>query len=133
MSAEVQTYFTYSFAEPVDILISPVDTVNYTNGSIVLMCLGSGIPLPTILWYKNGLLISSGNRIMITSSNSTTPNERNTTSELTISDLQLSDTADYHCVASNPGATGTGVTFTSTSATASMLVECEFYKEVICL
>ena len=114
-----------STIEPVDFLIDPENTVNYTNGSAQFICLASSIPLPTIVWYKNNISISEGNRVAITVSNSTTPNERNTTSVLTITELQISDTADYHCVASNPGATGTGVTFTDTSTTASLLVHCK--------
>ena len=110
--------------------MDPTDTVNYTNGSAQFMCLASGIPVPTITWFKNNVLFGNGERITIDTSNSTTPNERNRSSLLTISDLQLSDTADYHCVASNPGATGTGVTFTDTSATASLLVECKCQNEV---
>ena len=106
-------------------MADPVDTVNYTNGSAEFSCLASAIPLPSIVWYKNNAPISSGARVAITVYNSTTPNERNTTSVLSISHLQLSDTADYHCVASNPGATGTGVTFTDTSDTVSLLVQCE--------
>ena len=106
-------------------MADPVNTVNYTNGSAEFSCLASAIPLPSIVWYKNNAPISSGARVAITVYNSTTPNERNTTSVLSISHLQLSDTADYHCVASNPGATGTGVTFTDTSDTVSLLVQCE--------
>ena len=115
----------FSNLEPVDFLVHPVNIVNYTNGSAQLICLASSIPLPSIIWFKNNIPISESNRVAITVTNSTTPNERNTTSVLTITELQISDTADYHCVASNPGATGTGVTFTDTSDTASLLVQCE--------
>ena len=107
-------------------ITSPLSVTNYTNGTAQFDCLATGIPAPAITWFKDNTAITSGNRVTITVSNSTTPNERNTTSVLTITELQISDTADYHCVASNPGATGTGVTqFTDTSTTASLLVHCK--------
>ena len=113
------------YAEVVFIITSPVSIINYTNGIAKFLCQASGIPAPSIAWFKNNLSLTSGNRATIDTSNVTTPNERNTTSVLSISDLQLSDTADYHCVASNPGATVTGVTFAATSTTASLLVQCK--------
>ena len=102
-----------------------MDIVTYANNNVTFQCQATGIPVPNITWFRNSLPLTEGTRISISSSSMISPNERNTTSVLSISHLQLSDTADYHCVASNPGATGTGVTFTDTSDTVSLLVQCE--------
>ena len=111
--------------ERVLITSAPVDIVTYANNNVTFQCQATGIPVPNITWFRNSLPLTEGTRISISSSSMISPNERNTTSVLSISHLQLSDTADYHCVASNPGATGTGVTFTDTSDTVSLLVQCE--------
>ena len=115
----------YLNSEIVRVTRNPVDIVNYANGSAAFQCQASGIPAPTISWFRNTLILQSSVRVTIASSNTMSLNQRNTTSVLTITELQISDTADYHCVASNPGATGTGVTFTDTSTTASLLVHCK--------
>ena len=121
--------YVFMYTETVAVITSPTSIINYTNGSAEFLCQASGIPVPSITWFKDNLPLTSGNRVTIDTTNTSTPNERNTTSVLTISDLQLSDTADYHCVASNPGATGTGVTFTDTSVSASLLVQCKCTRE----
>ena len=97
---------------------------NYTNGSAQLICQASGIPVPVITWFRNNTVITNEfDRIDIQETEDITQNERNITSVLTITNLELSDTAFYHCVTSNPGALGSLVTFTDVSDTAFLRVE----------
>ena len=113
-------------SEPVDILTHPVDVVNYTAGTAQFLCLASGIPAPAIFWFRNNTQISADEeRITIDTSITVIDNEQNTTSVLTIDNLQISDTAYYHCTASNDGAVGTDVTFGAISINASLFVECK--------
>ena len=110
-------------SEPVDILTDPVDVVNYTAGSAQFLCLGSGIPTPDITWFRNNSQITADEeRITIETEISVIDNEQNTTSVLTTDNLQISDTAYYHRIASNDGATGTDVAFDDVSVNASLLV-----------
>ena len=118
-------FFFFLSSEPVDILTNPIDVVNYTAGSAQFLCLGSGIPAPDITWFRNNSQISADEeRITIETESSMIDNEQNTTSVLTIDNLQISDTAYYHCIASNDGATGTDVAFDTVSINASLFVEC---------
>ena len=108
--------------EPSMFINSPSNVINYTNGSALFICSASGIPVPVITWYRNNTSISNGNRINIQETPQISPNEVNITSVLTISDLQLSDTAFYHCVAVNPGAED-DVYFVDVSDTAFLKVQ----------
>ena len=56
------------------------------------------------MWFRNDTLIGTGGRLTISETTLISPNEHNITSVLFINELQLSDTAFYHCVTDNPGA-----------------------------
>jgi hypothetical protein len=107
---------------PVVIVDDPIDTVHYAGGNITLSCNASGIPIPTFKWFKNNQLITTNERI----DNSTTTHILNDTyslieSTLALRELILSDDANYHCQATNPGAHST--IFTVLSSTAHLTVQ----------
>ena len=122
-----QIYFIKcSFLVPVEIVNDPVDTVHFAGGNISLSCNASGVPLPTFSWHKSGdeYLSDEDPRIIIT--NRTLIDEVNeglVESTITFLDLMLSDDADYHCSASNPGAHDT--IFNVSSNQAHLSVQCK--------
>ena len=116
--------FFSPISEPSLFVINPEDVTNFTNGSAQFICSASGIPVPNILWFRNNTELRSGGRVSILETTVITPNDRNITSVLSIRDLQLSDTAFYHCVATNPGADDE-VQFIDSSESAFLKVQCE--------
>lgn len=70
----------------------------------MLACEVSGVPLPSVTWFKGGVVIENGGRFVIDEVSVVTQNERNISSTLTVLRLELSDTDTYYCTASNDGA-----------------------------
>ena len=114
------------FSVPVEIVDSPIDTIHFAGGNISLSCNASGVPIPTFSWHKNDFeyLSDDDPRIIIT--NRTIIDEVNeglAESTITFIDLILSDDADYHCQASNPGAHDT--VFNVSSNQSHLTVQCK--------
>lgn len=78
---------------PVTITNSPQDQTVAESQSVMFTCKATGVPLPTITWYKAGTIISSG----VTNSTLDSIIQSN----LTISSTDISDDGIYTCVASN--------------------------------
>ena len=109
---------------PVEIVSDPMETTHFAGGSTVLSCTASGLPIPTVVWLKDGVQILDDGRVAISNATLTETSEEGLVqSNLTFSDLQLSDDANYACEAMNAGALGT--TFTVTSMPARLIVECK--------
>ena len=105
------------FTVPVEIVDDPVETTHYAGGNITMSCNASGVPLPTIIWLKNGEELLQDARVSY--ANTTLidmPNEGLVLSTLSFTDLQLTDDADYACQATNPGAHSNSFTVTSNSS-----------------
>ena len=62
----------------------PKNTSENLYSTVNLTCRASGNPIPTILWYKDNVLI---------------PNDNNDPSVLMFSELDLKDRGFYHCEA----------------------------------
>ena len=103
---------------PVEIVANPVNTVHFAGGEISLQCSASGIPEPSISWFKNGQPIND-NRI--TASSVFIPASNAVLGTLTFQGLLLADDDDYRCEANNTGA-GTTV-FIVTSQSAHLTVQ----------
>ncbi|NXU50379.1 HMCN1 protein, partial [Turnix velox] len=69
----------------------PQDLTVLQNGQVLLECKSDAVPPPTISWLKNGELLEGTPRVRILSSGR----------YLQINNADLSDTANYTCVASN--------------------------------
>ena len=59
--------------------------------SVALSCNATGNPVPTISWTKDGSPISSNSRISLSSDNK----------QLTITNVNRTDSGEYRCVANN--------------------------------
>ncbi|XP_050537160.1 roundabout homolog 2 isoform X2 [Daktulosphaira vitifoliae] len=85
--------------------IGPTNQTLATRSTATLPCQASGIPLPTVKWYRNGNHLSPGDpRVTITSSGT-----------LQIDELEVSDSGLYTCTASSESG--------ETSWSASLSVE----------
>ena len=62
----------------------PINTSGKLYSTVNLTCRATGNPIPTILWYKDNVLI---------------PNDNNDPSVLMFSELNLKDRGLYHCEA----------------------------------
>ena len=69
---------------PPQITRSPQDTSGTIYSTVNLTCKATGSPLPTILWYKDNVLI---------------PNDNTDVSVLLFPELDLNDRGFYHCEA----------------------------------
>lgn len=84
------------------ILLYPGDTEASAQSSLVLTCVAFGIPAPEIVWEHNNLTLTSPH------SNITTEIFSNDTglfavSVLNLCNVELSDSGQYSCLASNSG------------------------------
>ena len=102
----------------------------YRNGTTNISCSSTGIPVPTITWFKNNSELQFSNiiRLVETSQSNSTWGRRQST--VIFVSLQLTDTADYHCVANNSGAPGN--TFVVQSDTSSIFVTRMYSHNIIC-
>ena len=84
------------------------DGDDYTIGEeqpITFQCIADGIPVPNIIWTRNGELISLNPRFVIASAIIRASYRPNIThalqSNLTVTSVLVADTGDFLCTASN--------------------------------
>ena len=78
---------------PVTITNPPQDLIVAESQSVVFTCIATGVPAPTIMWYKSDIIIANG----VTNITLGTTVQSN----LTISSSDIDDDGIYMCVASN--------------------------------
>ena len=85
-----------------------ITVVKECGQNVSFNCTADGVPVPIIVWRKNGQLIISRNKWSIMSTNATIgfrikhiPGVLQITSTLTITDLTESDNGNYSCRAEN--------------------------------
>ena len=88
-----------------------------------LSCVVGGLPVVSIVWLKNGILISESSDVTISNIANSTLTTGQVTSIITLTNLTLDNAAQYQCVGNNTGAPG--VEFTVTSAPATLTVLCK--------
>ena len=94
-----------------------METTHFAGGNITLSCIVSGVPLPTIVWLKDGEELLEGARVSYANTVLLdTPNRGLVLSTLSFADLHLTDDADYACWATNLGAYSNSFTVTSNSS-----------------
>ena len=107
---------------PSRITDNPNDTETQQDNSVSLYCQAEGIPLPTIIWYKEDteLLVSETVQISSISINQST-----ISSTVVLLNTSWSDSGSYHCVASNVLQSRDG-DMAIANSTALIVVYCEF-------
>ena len=96
------------FTDQAEITAHPQDVTVIEGSSVSLSCNAAGNPEPTISWTKDGSPISNNSRI-------SSPREKN----LTITNVNRTDSGEYRCVASNSLGS-------DTSNAATVDVQCKY-------
>lgn len=119
-----------SLSVPSLFIVHPQSVTNYTAGQVSFTCSAYGLPVPTLVWLKNGELVSSSSdNITITETESSSNTTGYAVSVLSIINLVLDDNGAYYCTANNTGALGN--IFTVSSLQATLTVQCK-YNYFIC-
>ena len=102
------TFQTDLLSESVNIsLYVSSESDYYFGSSVTATCYVTGLPAPTVYWYKDGAILSiASNGISIVSTN----NSMNVTSVLTVSNLMISNEGTYSCIGTNTFFNGTDST-----------------------
>ena len=78
-----------------------------TGSSVTIYCPSNGIDTPTIVWFKDGTMITSGGRFTIST---TMLGTEPITSVLMIDNFQTGDEGTYSCSSTNRLGSATGTT-----------------------
>ena len=108
------------FIVPVLGLEDPVSIDHFRGGTINITCSFTGLPIPTITWLKDDVVLLFSDTTLLNETTQSNATWGMRTSTVTFTSLQLTDTADYHCVANNTGAPGN--TFIVQSTVSSIFV-----------
>ena len=117
-------------AVPVEIVVSPMNTVHFAGGNVSLRCSVRGIPEPSITWFKNGDLLTEEDNVVILAEKTVDQNHITIVNILAFQELVLSNDAEYRCVANNTGVKN--VTF-QVSNSANLTVQCKYDNLIVCM
>ena len=91
-----------------EIVILTEDTVAQAGNTLLLTCVGYGVPSPVVTWLKDGVLLTNDSQTNIYVQEIEEEGVTFVQSILEICDLDAeSDTGTYYCVASNENGTDT--------------------------
>ena len=103
-----------------------MEATRLAGGDNSLHCAASGIPLPDIVWYKDGQVVPQDERVKFINENpEQTQDATVAQTTLSITDLKLSDGGNYICEANNTGVYST--VFVIRSEPAHLSVQCEHF------
>lgn len=91
-------------------MIIPDDTTAVEGNTLILTCVGSGVPSPVVTWLKGGenvLTALDGSRVSVNSSDIEEGGVTFVQTTLEICSLELTDAGMYSCVATNDNGTET--------------------------
>ena len=94
-----QMHFSLSLGA-VELILYPNDTITNVGDSLTFICTASGVPAPTISWYKDMELLLAG-EVNITEVVVVNASSYYTVSMLYLCDVQFPDTGMYSCTGSN--------------------------------
>ena len=105
------TFQTQGLAEPATTVLYPSNLPDlYLGSEVIVVCNATGLPSPTVNWYKDGTLLITSDLVSVTQTNI---GNTNISSELTISSLAVNHEGTYTCNGSNTFPNGTVTESTS--------------------
>ena len=110
-------------AVPALFITHPVSQTNYTAGSLSFFCVVVGLPVPDIVWLKDGQEFLESENAVIAYTRAANNVSGEGMSVVSITNLTLSDVGSYQCMANNTGALGT--VFIVFSEVATLTVHCK--------
>ena len=93
--------YQFFFVEDVRIVISPESTSVDEGNTVILTCVGYGVPYAAISWEREGVGLTNDSRITIYEEPLTEGGVTFTKSVLEICSAQVFDTGSYSCIADN--------------------------------
>lgn len=113
---------------------SPIVRIEHFRGGITnISCTATGLPVPTVTWFKNEEIFSLSDRVFVVEKNKSDDISGYIESTLVFATLELSDNASYYCQANNTGAPGNEFIVTSNSSfvfvTRKYSIMYWFYKQ----
>ena len=114
-------YHNYYYSVPSSISDNPNNTETLRDTNVMLHCQAKGIPLPTIVWYKD----SVGPVFDSVEVFSTTINETTVRSTIVFSNATWRDSGSYYCSAHNVLQSRGGNVTSANSTTALLVVYCK--------
>jgi hypothetical protein len=108
----------FIFVDPPVILKSPTEVIQNETNTAILNCVIEGKPLPTVVWRKDGkiLTVEADNRVSTTNAGNVTY----AIASLEITHLRNTDDGSYSCVVSNI------VTNNVISNSGHLIVNCKY-------
>ena len=97
----VQLHIVLLRTEPALVVVYPDDVEVLAGDSLLLTCIGYGIPLPSLSWLKNGQTITNSSKIFISDSIISRGSTSLVRSSLLLCNASIEDSGDYSCTASN--------------------------------
>ena len=105
--------------EPALVVVYPDDVEVLAGDSLLLTCVGYGIPLPLLSWQKNGETLTNNSKIFISESTVSRANTTLVRSSLLLCNASIEDSGGYSCTANN-------YIMDSKSENFSVSVQCTF-------
>lgn len=111
---------------PALIYQSPIVRVEHFRGGITnISCNATGLPVPTVTWFKNEKTFSFPDHVFVVEKNKSDAVSGYIESTLVFGTLELSDNASYYCQANNTGAPGNEFIVTSNSSFVFVTRKCQ--------
>ena len=105
-------YVYYSITEPALVVVYPDDIELLAGDSVILTCVGYGVPAPLVTWQRNGeQIVANSSKFRVTETVVIVNDTMFLKSTLLLCNASELDIGDYSCMAGNTVQEPASVTF----------------------